>query len=73
MKVNDDIDEDLLDIEGLPERVDGELVGGHHDGGVGDLSDQLGAQTPGQSPPSLLLVHEPQRLPEGSVLASRFS
>ena len=73
MKVNDDIDEDLLDIEGLPERVDGELVGGHHDGGVGDLSDQLGAQTPVQSPPSLLLVHEPQCLPKGSVLASRFS
>ena len=38
----------------LFEHVDGELVGGHHDGRVGDLADQLGAQPPVQPHPALL-------------------
>jgi len=54
---DDDIDEDLLDIESLPERVDRELVGCHHDGRVGDLPHQLGPQAPVQTPPTLLLVN----------------
>ena len=52
----------------LFEQVDGELVGGHHDGRVGDLADQLGAQPPVQPHPPLLPLHQSERLPEGLVL-----
>ena len=48
----------------LLEQVDGELVGGHHDGRVGDLADELGAEATIQANPAFLLVDEPQRLPE---------
>ena len=55
----------------LFEHVDGELVGGHHDGRVGDLADELGAEAPVQANPAFLLVDEPQRLPERPVLPAR--
>ena len=42
----------------LFEQVDGELVGGHHDGRVGDLPDELGAEPSVQAEPSFLLVHK---------------
>ena len=48
----------------LAEGVHGQLVGGHHDGGVGDLSDQLSAQTSVQAMSALLSVDQPQCLPE---------
>ena len=48
----------------LAEGVHGQLVGRHHDGGVGDLPDQLGAQAPVEAVPALLPVDQPECLPE---------
>ena len=62
---------DLVHVEGVSERVDSQLVGGHHDGGVGDLSDQLSAQASVQPPPPLLPVHQSQSLPEWTIHAAR--
>ena len=65
--MNSTADEDkMLEISlgVLTESVDSQLVGGHHDGGVGDLSDQLSAQTSVQAMPSLLSVDQPECLPE---------
>ena len=53
-----------ISLSVLTEGVDGQLVRGHHDGGVGDLSDQLCAQAPVEPQPALLPVDEPQSLPE---------
>lgn len=36
------------------EQVDHHLVGAHHDGGVGDLSDQVGGEATVQCPVALL-------------------
>ena len=52
----------------LFEHIDSELVGGHHDGRVGDLPDELGAEPSVEAKSSLLLVDESQRLPERPVL-----
>ena len=65
--MNSTADEDkMLEISlgVLTESVDSQLVGGHHDGGVGDLSHQLCAQTSVQTLPPLLFVDQPQCLPE---------
>ena len=53
----------------LFEQVDGELVSGHHDGRIGDLADELGAEATVQADPAFLLVDEPKRLPERPVLS----
>ena len=50
------------------DEVHDQLVGGHHDGRVGDLPDQVGGQPPVQPGPALLPVHQLQALPEGAVL-----
>ena len=50
------------------DQVHDQLVGGHHDGRVGDLPDQVGGQPPVQPGPALLPVHQLQALPEGAVL-----
>ena len=63
----------LVLVECLPKHVNNQLVGSHHDGGVGDLPDQLRAQPPVQPPPPLLPVDHPQCLPERLVFASWFS
>ena len=57
----------------LLEKVDGELVGGHHDRRVGNLPHKLGAKAAIEPNPSLLLVNEAQGLPERSVLSTRLS
>ena len=53
-----------ISLSVLTEGVDGQLVRGHHDGGVGDLSDQLSAQPSVETLPALLSVDQPQCLPE---------
>ena len=49
------------------EPVDDELVGDHHDGGVGDLPAELGDHAAVEPPPPLLAVHQEDRLPELAV------
>lgn len=60
-----------LDI--VVEEVNCELVSRHHDGGVGDLPDQLSPEAPVEAAPALLLGHQPQRLPEGLVFVPGFA
>ena len=55
------------------EHVHGKLVGGHRDGHVGYLPDELGGEAAVQLAPAALVVHEAQRLPEGPVLGAGFS
>ena len=57
----------------LLEKVDGELIGGHHDRRVGDLPHKLGAEAAIEPDSSLLLVNKAQGLPERSVLPARLS
>ena len=52
----------------LVDEVNGELVGGHHDGCVGDLPDEVGGEAPIKSRPALLLVNQAHSLPERSIL-----
>ena len=52
----------------LLQQVDRQLVGGHHDGGVGDLSDELRGEALVEAPAALLAVDEAKGLPEGAVL-----
>ena len=47
--------------------MDDELVGDHHDRSVGDLPAELGDQAAVEAPPSLLAVHQEDRLPELAV------
>lgn len=55
------------------EHVVGQLVGGHHDGRVGDLAHELRGEAAIEAPPSLFLVDDPQGLPEGRVLVTLFA
>lgn len=54
------------------EQIDHKLVGAHHDGGVGDLSDKVRGQATVQCPVSLLSGNCEQSLEEGAVLAALF-
>lgn len=55
------------------EQVDHQLIGAHHDGGVGDLPDQVCGQAAVQGPVALLSEHDAQGLEEGAVLAALLS
>ena len=55
------------------EHLVGQLVGGHHDGRVGDLAHELRCEAAVEAPPSLFLVDDPQGLPEGRVLVTLFA
>jgi hypothetical protein len=55
------------------EDVHDRFVGRHHDGGVGDLADELGGETSVQSRLALLLPHQEQRLPEAVVFVALFA
>ena len=46
------------------DQVDHGLVGGHHDGRVGDLPAELGDHAAVEAAPPLLAVHQEDRLPE---------
>lgn len=59
-----------LVLETRRQQVDHSLVGGHHDGRVGYLADQLGGEAAVDALDALLLEDKTQRLPEGGVLAA---
>jgi len=44
----------FLFLHMIGEHVNCELIGGHHDGSVGNLSDELGAKAPVPTPQTLL-------------------
>ena len=48
----------------LVDEVYCEFVGGHHDGRVGDLPDEVGGEAPVKSRPALLLVNQTHSLPK---------
>ena len=50
--------------------MDGELVGGHHHRGVGDLPDQVGGQPSIEPWPPLLLVDQAITSARGTVIAA---
>ena len=50
--------------QGLGHDVHRELVGGHHDGRVGDLSDQLGDKAAVKAGPAFFAGNDSQRLPK---------
>ena len=56
---------------GSADRVDHGLVGGHHDGRVGDLPHEVGAEAAVEADQPLLAAHRGQRAPEGGVLGAR--
>ena len=49
------------------QEVDGELVGGHHDGSVRDLSNQLDDQAAVEAPAAFGAIDGPQAGPEAAV------
>ena len=53
-----------ISLSVLAEGIDRQLVGRHHDGRVGDLPHQLGPEAPVEPQPALLLVDQPEGLPE---------
>lgn len=55
------------------QEVDHQLVGAHHDGGVGDLAHQVGSEAAVQRPVALLFGDRGQSLEEGAVLGALFS
>lgn len=57
----------------LAQQVHDQLVGGQHDGRVGDLSDELRDQSSVKSSVALLHCHQPRRLEEVPVFAALFS
>lgn len=52
------------------EQVDHQLIGAHHDGGVGDLPDQVGEEAPVKRPVALLPGDCGQSLEEGAILGA---
>ncbi len=57
-------------LEVLGHDGDRELVGGHHNGGVRDLPDQLRGQAPVQPSSAFLAGHRGQGAPERAVLGA---
>lgn len=55
------------------EQVDHQFVSGHHDGGVGDLADEVCGEAAVQRPVALLPGHGQQSLEEGAVTAAFLS
>lgn len=55
------------------EHVDHHFIGTHHDGGVGNLSDEVGGEAAVQRPVSLLPGYRQQSLEEGAILAALLS
>jgi hypothetical protein len=50
--------------------VDGELVGGHHDGSVGDLPDQLSDEAPVKAAATFGAIDRHEARPEAAVTRS---
>lgn len=55
------------------EEVDHQLVGAHHDGGVGDLAHQVCGEAAVQRAVALLPDHRGQSLEKGAVLGALLS
>ena len=62
----------LSKASGLFCQVDNEFVGGHHDGSVGDLPQELGQEAAVEGIETLLDSNQPHRLSEGAIAASLF-
>lgn len=54
------------------EQVDDELVGAHHDGRIGDLSDQMCGKSSVKSSIAFLSKHQAETLEERAVLVTFF-
>lgn len=63
-------DDQISWVDFVRQDVDDRFVGGHHDGRVRDLADQLGAETAVQSRLALLLPDGVDRLPEAAILVA---
>ncbi len=53
-------------------QVDDELVGAHHDGRIGDLSDQMCGESSVKSSIAFLSKHQAETLEERAVLGTFF-
>ena len=60
-------------FEPFGQHVDRKLVSGHHDGGIGNLADQLRHETPIQTSATLVFVNGVNGLPKRSVDGVFFS
>lgn len=55
------------------EQIDHHFIGAHHDGSVGDLSDEVSSEAAVQCPVSLLSRYSQQCLEKGAILAALLS